>query len=252
MSIYKLSWNHDSAISRLKLFFSQKKNRKALRSKDAKERSAAYIALASTYITIAGSAFASFKAGLRSPIAFAKFVLSSPIWVPLGFWCRMRALDFAWKGVDLVGTEKASPEAIDILQSVLRSYRRFKSAKAYINDAFRYHSEITPHTKALLLIGKVDCALHLSDEHWLGESLTEEAYEIGKVVEKYDPQQAVRIYRNCSKLFGRLSYDCCNHKSYEDMHLCEKWAKLQVESAQLASKLAHTLDAKDQILKMGV
>lgn len=211
VSIYDLSWNKDSFISKICLFFKSNLNaRKRInlgnKLGNYRDKAAAYSALSSTYYSIAGTAYAKFRAifEVNSLWLFCvKFLTFIFTWAPLGLWCNYRMLHLSNKFALLIDAEDATSGECDIRQSILRRRGRFSEAKIWIESGLK-KKDIELHSIALLFIGRADIYKNLGD--WeKTEEYVKMALEIAETVEKININQAIRIYKHCVNLIRPLS-----------------------------------------------
>ena len=239
--IYDLSWNKSGFFAKLQLFFASiQRERKKMKSGIVRERIGGYSALSSTYYSIVGSTFAQFKtiflpkrmvllAPILVPIRLTWFICS---WFPLGAWCYYRMLPVSDKMLQIAGGyQNLSVSQCDIRQSILRKRERLSEAMTCIDSAF--NKKLSGHSFALLLVGKAGVLERQGGRENFSEikGLIYQAIEIAEKVEGDEPQQAIRIYRNCANLVKRIG---------EDGELLRKKAK----------QLAERVDAKDQLAKL--
>lgn len=241
VSIYDLSWNKDSFISKICLFFKSNLNaRKRInlgnKLGNYRDKAAAYSALSSIYYSIAGTAYAKFRAIFEVNslwlfcVKFPTFIFT---WAPLGLWCNYRMLHLSNKFALLIDAEDATSGECDIRQSILRRKGKYIQAKIWILLGLN-KKDIETHTGALLYIGLADIYKNSGDwrktEEYVGKAL-----EIVAQVEEINPNQAVRIYKHCANLTDWFE---------EGDPLPGKNLRKKAEN------LARRIGAKDQIVKI--
>lgn len=228
--IYDLSWNKDGFFDKVSLV---KKSRQEVKVAKTNNKVGTLSALSSTYYSVAGTAIAQ----LRSKTQLSWKSLLLPLWfvtwLPLGAWCYWRMLPISNKALRIAGEyQNLSVSQCDDRQSILRRRGQLDEALFCINSTF--YKEPVGHTLALLLVGKAD-VLERQNKEWGNFSeikgLIYRALDIAKEIESDEPQQAIRIYRNCANLVERIG---------EDGSLLRKKAK----------QIAQRVGAKDQLLKI--
>ena len=242
-SIYDLSWGETSFRSKLKLFFRSQEDWK-LKDPDRWRQAEGCSALASTYHSIYGTAFAQLKAILRlkkwwlawlMPIKLLVWCLT---WLPLALWCYSRALPLSNRVVELMGGYgKMSAGTCDICQSVLRSHFKYAKAKECITEALNKPS-VRPHTRGLLRVGLAEIYRREESGRRRRNKVRREVYlalAAAKEAERTEPRQAARIYRHCARLT-----DSIKRGDTVQANLLR----------QKAARLAQATGAKDQLLKI--
>ena len=135
--------------------------------------------------------------------------------------------------VKLIGYDTMTVDQLDIRQSILRCTFQYKEAKSCIYLALKKNPE-KPHTRGLLNVGLAEILIkdgdRMSAKFELARAVTE-----AKVSEEDNPQQAVRIYRHCARLYFRL-----NDNFIIDGELC----------LHKARTIALKIEAMDQVIKM--
>lgn len=213
MTISELSWNKSSFIAKLLLFFkATKENKEKIQSSSAFEKAEACSALSSSYYSIAGTGMAQIKSYFRDDWKFILFPMFVVVWFltwfPLMIWCYFNMLHLSEQVVKLIGYEEMTADQLDIRQSILRRRRKYKEARVCIEIALR--KTLNHHTRGLLSIGLAE--IFLSEGNWSGVAMEiRAALREAEKCEIREPQQAVRIYRHCSRLYylleGKQSLD---------------------------------------------
>jgi len=235
--IYDLSWNKDSFIEKLSLFFkSNWKERKRIKSHDNRVRAQGYSALSSTYYSIVGTAYAQFKKIFKSRrFLLIKLPLFCFTWGILAYWCNIRMLFLSNKVFKLSGGYKNMTTGMcDIRQSILRKRGRYLEAGECIKVGL-LKSKVETHTLCLLNIGLAEIYKHYGNQ-MKTQRYVNDALEIAEQVEETNLQQVVRIYKHCANLVDWL-----------EMGNPLPGRKLREKAEELAVKI----NAKDQILKIG-
>lgn len=233
-SIYGLSWNETSFLSKLQLFLkSRKQDGKKILSNDCCAQAEGYSALSSTYYSIVGTAFSQLKAGLQQKlIAPVKIAAWCTTWLPLSVWCYWRMLPLSNQVVDLVGYNNMTADQCDVRQSILRRRGQYKEAEKCISIALGKNPG-KAHTRGLLHVGLAE----IYQKWGLLQNAREQVLAAIMVAEDtggQDPRQAARIYRHCANLF-----EIGGNGSYSATDLRRK-----------AQELAKATNASDQILKL--
>lgn len=233
-SIYDLSWNETSFLSKLQLFLkSRKQNGEKILSDDCCAQAEGYSALSSTYYSIVGTAFSQLKAGFQQKlIAPVRIVAWCITWLPLSVWCYWRMLLLSNRVVDLVGYKNMTADQCDIRQSILRRRGQYKEAEKCICIAL-VKNPLKAHTRGLLRVGLAE----IYQKWGLLQNAREQglaAIRAAEETEGQDPRQAARIYRNCANLF-----EIGGNGNYSATDLRRK-----------AQELAKSINASDQILKL--
>jgi len=237
-SVYDLSWSKNSFLAKFDLFTrSIDETALLIDSADTLKRSDGYSALSSTYYSIAGTA----AAKLRSLFCFRWSLLLLPFslplffltWLPLGVWCYFRMLPLSDKALACAGGyANFSADKCDIRQSILRKRHQYLLAAACIFRGL-VKEGVLPHTRALLYVGLADAHLHFKDYQLAQSNVKSALKNIGEV-EVYDPRQAIRIYKSCAQIADTLGMTAPNGNTL----------------FRRARKLAESLNAKDQLLKI--
>lgn len=233
--IYELSWNEDSFLTKLKLFFKARKEEgKKIRSCITYTQAEGFSALSSTYYSIVGTSYSKLNKSLQ--LRWSMFLglgAWCTTWLPLTAWCYWRILPLSNHVVDLIGYEGMNADQCDVRQSILRKCGEFDEARMCALWGL-WKEPIKVHTLCLLLIGLADVSLHDGDfetaKHYVDDALAE-----AKKVEIEDPRQAARIYRKCADILDQLNF---SYKVPGD------------ELREKARELAEITGAKDQLLKM--
>jgi hypothetical protein len=234
-SIYDLSWNEISFLSKLKLLFKARKQAKEkTRSSDPFIRAEGYSSLSSAYYSIAGTAYARKKTIFENPL------LSLPYgfvwcftWIPLGLFCRWKMLSTSNKTVNEIGYAKMTPDQCDIRQSILRRRGHYFEAENCIKTALKKTLNARTHADS--------CTRGLptsTKKGFLKKAEKEIAFALEAASEaEFDCSlQAARIYKYCAKLISA----CVNNDIINPELLMKK-----------AKNLALKNGSKDQILKIG-
>ncbi len=239
-SVYDLSWSKDSFWAKFDLFTrSIDESALLIDSADTLKRSDGYSALSSTYYSIAGTTAAKLGSLFRIRWSLLLLPLSLPLffltWLPLGAWCYFRMLPLSDKALACAGGyDNFSADKCDIRQSILRKRRRYVSAAACISRGLAKEG-VLPHTRALLCVGLADVYLYVKD-YQLVQSNVKSALKNIREIEGYDPRQAIRIYKGCAQIADTLGMAAPNGNTLR----------------RRARELAESLNAKDQLLKMGL
>jgi len=239
-SLFDLSWNDDSFLAKLRLFFGAHLHAaKNLQSYDLMSRAEGYSALSSTYYSICGTtkaklgAILGIKRSVWIGVAQSFKVLAWCItWLPLGGWCYFWMLPLSNQMVALEGYEGLSPGQCDVRQSILRRRGKYVEAEMCIRSAF-VKGPREAFTRGLLHVGLADVYLH-QGSHQGAEMEIERALEEADAIVLEDPRQASRIYRQCASLTRSIG---------SGGHLSA------VRLYQKAIELASSVGAKDQVLK---
>ncbi len=238
MTTSELSWNKVSFLAKLQLYFKSTNDFKMkVWSANILERAEAYSALSSCYYSIVGTGIAHFKNIFRDDWKFFLFPVLTVIWFltwfPLVLGCYINMLRYSNQVVKLIGYDTMTVDQLDIRQSILRCTFQYKEAKSCIYLALKKNPE-KPHTRGLLNVGLAEILIkdgdRMSAKFELARAVTE-----AKVSEEDNPQQAVRIYRHCARLYFRL-----NDNFIIDGELC----------LHKARTIALKIEAMDQVIKM--
>jgi hypothetical protein len=239
-SIYKLSWDKSSFLAKFDLFTrSIDQSAELVCSEDTLKRSDGYSALSSTYYSIAGTVAAKFRSLfhlrwslLLLPATVPLFLLT---WLPLGGWCYFRMLPLSDKALACAGGyDNFSADKCDVRQSILQKRKKLGAAVNCIFVGLK-KPNISHHTKAFLYLGLASAKLTSGDKLFAEESLKWSLGLVG-VVQEYNKNQAIRIYKKAAELAGKL----------------DSFIPAPVTLRRRAKELAENIDAKDQLLKMGV
>ena len=233
-SIYDLSWNRSSFLSKLVLVL--KSEWRVLRNRNDV---GSLSSLSSIYYSVAGTSFSKIpRLRFFSKLSFWNFWsrLSQSIswwgtWAPLGLFCRWQMLPVSNKMFRTVGGySHLSVSLCDVRQSILRE--RGKLNEAFSCIIFAISKKPKGYSLALLLISKADILKRRGEWERLLEirRLVFQAFEIAKTIEKDNPRQAIRIYYGCADLWKRVGVD----------------GEVFLERAR---KLTEQVGAKDQLVK---
>ncbi len=237
-SAYQSSWYKDSFWDKSFLFMdSHDCVANQLSSKNTMENSDGYSFLSSSYYSIADTTAAKFKSLFKSSWALLVLPVTLPFflvtWLPLGGWCYLRMLLLSNKSLKYAGGyHNFSADKCDIRQSILRRCGKFREAVSCIRIGLK-KKDISLHTCALFYIGLAENYTRDLNEWNFSKKYIRKAALLAGGVEKYDVNQAIRIYKNCGKLMNKIR---------EDGSLFLKKAK----------ELAESNGVKDQLLKIGV
>lgn len=237
-SIYDLSWDSDSFLAKMRLFFqSQKTERLKMSSSSIVVQAEGYSALSSTYYSIVGTTGAKLRTSIGSWFAPIKIPLWCFTWAPLAIWCAIRMLPLSNRVVALIGYNGMSADQCDIRQSILRFFGRFDEAEICIKKALKKDiKEI--HTRGLLHAGLAQVYMrkgldYIVEDHMLVATSSAQMIEINI------PRQASRIYRQCAQIADYLKVKNPERQYSGDFFL------------KKARMLAEQVGSKDQILKTG-
>ncbi|MEX0917363.1 MAG: hypothetical protein WDZ90_02485 [Candidatus Paceibacterota bacterium] len=126
-------------------------------------------------------------------------------------------------------------DQLDVRQSVLRKTFGKKKALACIEEALsRNKGEIKPHSRALLLLGKIELSGTFSP------TLAEEIRSVASKISKENPRQAVRLFRGLGRLWMKWQCAGCPVTAVNDPR----------SHFMIGYKLALQAGADDQIKKI--